>query len=190
MPAPFIDHVRKFVPLSDAEANSLLEFVEFATVKKKEMLVKEGKVCTGNYFVLKGCLRSYFLNDLKAEQITQFAIENWWLSDYMSYETGRPSSFFIQAIEPSEVLIVRRNMQDEMFETLPQMERYFRIIIQKAYAASQMRIRYIYGMTGKERYLHFSNLFPEFIQRIPQYMLASYLGFSAEFLSKIRAAKS
>jgi CRP/FNR family transcriptional regulator, anaerobic regulatory protein len=77
-----------------------------------------------------------------------------------------------------------------LFEKLPKMERYFRIVVQKAYAASVMRLRYIFTQSGEERFRHFNESFPEFVQRVPQYMLASYLGFSAEFLSKIRAKKN
>jgi CRP-like cAMP-binding protein len=132
----------------------------------------------------------FYITDEGTEQMIQFGIDNWWLTDYMSLDNQRPSQFNIQAVENSEVILLERKVQDELFEKLPKMERYFRIVVQKAYAASVMRLRYIFTQSGEERFRHFNESFPEFVQRVPQYMLASYLGFSAEFLSKIRAKKN
>jgi CRP/FNR family transcriptional regulator len=183
-------HIRRFIELSEADAQVLASYLRFQKIKKKEHLLSEGEVCTSNYFVLKGCIRSYFYNDKAIEQTLLFAIENWWITDYTSLENRQPSHFFIQAVEPCEVAVLDKNVQEELLKTLPQLERYFRIILQRAYSASQIRIKYIYSLSGEERYRHFSTSFPEFVQRIPQYMLASYLGFTPEFLSKIRAKNS
>jgi CRP/FNR family transcriptional regulator len=108
----------------------------------------------------------------------------------MSLESGKPSHFNIQAIENSEVAILDKKIQEELFAAIPQLERYFRMILQRSYAASQIRIKFIYSLSGEERYHQFNASFPEFVQRVPQYMLASYLGFTPEFLSKIRAKHS
>jgi len=183
-------HIRQFVSLSDAEEEILSAHLSYRELKKKAWLLKEGQVCTANYFVLKGCLRMYSVTEADNEQIIQFGIDKWWLTNYMSLDTQKPSLFYIQSIEPTQVAVLPRKTQDELFRQLPQLERYFRIILQRSYAASVMRVHYIYTFTGEERYHHFSKLFPEFVQRIPQYMLASYLGFTPEFLSKIRAKKS
>jgi len=131
----------------------------------------------------------YYINDNGVEQILHFGIENWWISDYSSMDRQMPSEFYLQAIEASEVAVLKKSVQEELLAKVPKLERYFRAIFQRAYAASQMRVKYIYTLTREERYHHFTNSFPGFVQRIPQYMLASYLGFTPEFLSKLRARK-
>ena len=182
-------HIKKFVPLTQLEEGILQSYFKSKSVKKKEHLLKEGQKCTANYFILKGCLRMYYITETGTEQIVQFAIDNWWLTDYSSLDSGKPSQFNIQAVENTEVAILDNEIQEELFKKIPALERYFRIILQKAYAASVMRLRYIFTQSGEERFHHFNNSFPEFVQRVPQYMLASYLGFTPEFLSKIRAKK-
>ncbi len=184
-----LSHIHKFVLLNDNEKAILQSYFKNETVKKKEHLLKEGQKCTANYFILKGCLRMYYITETGTEQIVQFAIDNWWLTDYSSLDSGKPSQFNIQTVENTEVAILDNKIQEEGFKKIPALERYFRIILQKAYAASIMRLRYIFTQSGEERFHHFNNSFPEFVQRVPQYMLASYLGFTPEFLSKIRAKK-
>ena len=160
--------------------------VKVSIVKKKAYLVTEGQICRSNYFVEQGCLRMYYINDKGNEQITQFALENWWLSDYMSFSMQSKAQFYIQAVENSEIIAISYDSQEELFEKLPQLERYFRMMMQRAYAASQMRFKYFYDYSKEENYRQFVALFPEFVQRIPQYMLASYLGLTPEYLSELR----
>ncbi|UPT70674.1 MAG: Crp/Fnr family transcriptional regulator [Flavobacterium sp. JAD_PAG50586_2] len=184
-----ITHIRKFIVLDDAEAAIVISFFKNENFKKKSLLLHEGSLCSTQYFVLKGCLRLYIINEKGNEQTLQFAIENWWITDYMSLQTQRPTHFYIQAVENSEVLAIDTDHLEKLLVRLPKMERYFRLILQKSFAAYQMRIKYLYTQSAEERYHFFNNLQPEFVQRIPQYMLASYLDFSAEFMSKIRAGK-
>ncbi|MEO5777034.1 MAG: Crp/Fnr family transcriptional regulator [Flavobacterium sp.] len=184
-----IEHIRKFIEVDDSESEIIASYFERESFKKKSLLLEEGQICDIQYFVLKGCLRLYIVNDKGTEQTLQFAIENWWITDYMSQQTQNPTSFYIQTVENSEVLSIDKNSMDDLLARLPKMERYFRLILQKSYAASQMRIMYLYTQSAEERYRHFNRLQAEFVQRIPQYMLASYLDFSAEFMSKIRAGK-
>ncbi|MBS1577841.1 MAG: Crp/Fnr family transcriptional regulator [Bacteroidetes bacterium] len=184
-----LEHIRKFVPFSKEEEETLLTYLNVKSLKKKEFLLKEGQICIANHFVVKGCLRMFYITEEGTEQMIQFAIDNWWMTDYMSFDAQKPSQFNIQAVENTEIVYLDKQKMEELFSKLPKTERYFRIIIQKAYAASVMRLRYIFTQSGEERFLHFCESFPEFVQRVPQYMLASYLGFSAEFLSKIRAKK-
>lgn len=185
-----IDHINRFVNLTPSESELIPEYIHILNLKKKEHLQEEGKICSAQYFVVKGCLRMYFHSYKGEDQIVQFAIENWWISDYMSFDRQSVSPFSIQAIEPSVVLVLDRNKQDELLTKVPKLERYFRLVLQRAFSASQMRFKYISDFSGEERYHHFNNSFPEFIQRVPQYMLASYLGFTPEFLSKIRARRN
>jgi len=184
-----VAHIRKFVPISEEEAAVLESYTHYQQIKKKAGLLKEGQVCTTHYFVLRGVLRLYALTDRGTEQIIQFAIDNWWLSDYTSFDRQTPSGFYIQAVEDTTLLCIERSAQDHLFAKVPQLESYFRVVFQRAYAASLMRIQYIFCLTKEERYHHFNNAYPEFVQRIPQYMLASFLGFTPEFLSKTRAKR-
>lgn len=183
-------HIRKFVSLSEAEEQLITSALQYRAVKKKGYLLEEGQRCTANYFIVKGCCRMYFITEAGTEQIVQFGIDNWWITDYLSFDSGKVSGFYIQAVEPSEIVQMDKSVQEELLHRVPQLERYFRVILQRAFGAAQMRIQYIYGMSAEERYRHFNKLFPEFVQRVPQYMLASYLGFTPEFLSKVRAKRS
>lgn len=184
-----IAHINKFVKLDEHEAWLVCDSVRLVEVKKKNFILTADEVCRANYFVSKGCMRLYFINRNGQEQITQFGLENWWITDYSSLETGKPSVYYLQAIEDSELIGIDKKGYEELLLKVPKMERYFRIILQKAHTASMRRFEYFRDQTDEERYRYFVSLFPEFVQRIPQYMLASYLGFTPQFLSKIRGKK-
>lgn len=181
-----IKHIQKYIHLSADEVTIITETLQTISVEKETIIHQEGEVCRFNYFVCSGCLRMYFIKENGTEQIVQFAIENWWISDYMSLMTNLASEFYIQAIEPAEIIRIDNPTADRLFEKAPKLERYFRLISQRAYAATQFRIKYLYSLSREELYVHFVTHFPEFLQRVPQYMLASYLGFTPEYLSKLR----
>jgi len=183
----FKAHLDKFITVSEEEYTSIFSFFEVVDVKKKENLMIEGDVCKCKYFVLEGCLRKFFVNEKGVEQTTEFAIENWWIADTFAYEKQVKSRFNIQSVENSRILAIDFQSHELLLQKHPIMERYFRMVYQTAYAAAEKRIRYIYEMTKEEYYVHFSTLYPWFIQRIPQYLLASFLGFTPEYLSEIRA---
>ena len=183
---PLITHINRFVPLQEEDVPAITAALRYKKVKKKELLLREQQVCTANYFVLHGCLRMYFIREDGVEQITQFAIENWWLTDFQSLDWRQPSRFHIQAIEATELAILDRDAFSDLCDRLPLVDRYFRLVIQRAFAATQQNRFYIHSSTGEERYRRFATSFPEFVQRIPQYMVASYLGFTPEFVSKIK----
>jgi CRP-like cAMP-binding protein len=153
---------------------------------KKDFLSKEGQVCRSIYFVEKGCLRMYFINNRGAEQITQFAIENWLISDFFSFTDNKASAYYIQAVENSAVFAIDMLSFELLLKEMPQMERYFRIMMQRALAASQLRNKYLYELSKEEFYINFCTSFPEFVQRVPQYMIASYLGLTPEYVSELR----
>lgn len=182
-------HLEKFINLEPSEIETLESCLQLSTIKKKDHVLKEGQVCTTMYFIIKGCLRQYIINSRGAEQTLQFGIENWWITDYLSYHNHIPSHFYIQAVENSTVIALDKPTLEALLIQIPKLERYFRIVSQKSFGAAQMRIKYLFTMSAEERYHHFNDHFPEFVQRVPQYMIASYLDFSAEFMSKIRAGK-
>lgn len=182
-----ISHINRFISLEEAEATALFaKYFRVVEFEKKSYLQKEGQVCQTLYFVDSGCLRMFFITDKAAEQIVQFAIERWWLTDYPSLLNQKPSDYYIQAIEKTKVISIEDAQLEQLLNELPQLERYFRIIAQRALAASQVRTKYLYEMSKEEFYLHFCTSFPEFVQRIPQYMVASYLGLTPEYVSELR----
>ncbi|MCD0472202.1 Crp/Fnr family transcriptional regulator [Flavobacterium sp. JAS] len=183
------NHIEKFVPLKPSEIDILESSLSLSTIKKKTLVLQEGEVCDIAYFIVTGCMRQYIINDKGSEQTLQFGIENWWITDYLSYHNNTPSHFYIQAVENCEVIAIEKPVLESLLIQIPKLERYFRIVSQKSFGAAQMRIKFLFTMSAEERYHHFNGLNPEFVQRVPQYMLASYLDFSAEFMSKIRAGK-
>ncbi len=181
-----IAHIRRYVHLTESEISVIEFYFKPLDLKRKEILLSEGKICTSNFFVEKGCIRMYYINEKLVEQTTQFALDCWWLSDYFSFAKQSPTQYFIQAVEKSTVLAIEYQLQDKLFEEIPQLERYFRIMMQRALAASQLRIKLIYELSKEEMYRHFNTSFPQFFQRVPQYMIASYLGLTPEYLSELR----
>jgi CRP/FNR family transcriptional regulator len=185
-PQNFISHLRQYIALTEDEIEILLDAIQLIVVKKKEFLLREGQICKSNYFVEKGCLRMFFINDKGVEQITQFALENWWMADHMSLIKQIPAQFYIQSLEESEIIALDYHKEADLFTKIPQLESYFRMMMQRVYAASQMRVKYFHDYSKEENYRHFIAKFPEFAQRIPQYMLASYLGLTPEYVSELR----
>ncbi|OBS13681.1 cyclic nucleotide-binding protein [Elizabethkingia miricola] len=185
----FRAHVDKFIEIDDQEFKKISSFFRVKRFRKKEDLMTAGEICRYHFFVLKGCLRKFYITSKGSEQTTEFAIENWWLTDNMVYEHQLRTDFSIQAVENSEVLVIEHQDQERLLKEYPVMERYFRYVYQRSYAAAQMRVRYIYTFSKEEMYLHFLEQQPQFVQRIPQYLIASFLGLTPEYLSEIRAKK-
>ncbi len=186
MSLTFKKHIDKFVKISDDEFEEIIKFFSTKDLAKKENLLEEGQICKYYYFVITGLLRKFYINDKGIEQTTEFAIETWWLTDNIAYEHKTPSEFFIQTVEKSTILYITKQNQEKLLNTFPKMERYFRFVYQRAYAAAQMRFKYLYSLSKEEFYFQSIKRYPEFVQRIPQYLLASYLGFTPEYLSEIR----
>lgn len=181
-----IKHINRYITLNEASEALLCKHIKSVSLKKRDFLLKEGEVCKSIYFVEKGCLRMYFVNDKLSEQITQFALDSWWLCDFFSFMDNKPSEYFIQTVEQSEVLCIDAAAYEALCKELPEMERYFRIVMQRAVAASQVRIKFMFELSKEDFYNYFCNSFPDFVQRVPQYMIASYLGLTPEYVSELR----
>lgn len=181
-----IQHIRKHIPLSDSETLVLNKYLDQTNYKKKEFVLQENNVCRNLYFVEKGCLRMYFINEKAVEQIVQFALDGWWISDLKSFMNHTPSGYYIQTIEDSTIISISIEKLDQLLNEIPALERYFRMIMQKDLAAAQYKSKLMYEMSKEEFYTHFCTSFPEFVQRVPQYMIASYLGLTPEYLSELR----
>jgi len=184
-----LKHISKFSTLTYEHELLLTSKLRYKLVEKKDFLLQEGQVCTHYYFVLSGCLRFYKIINTGFEQILQFGIPNWWLSDYRSINDQRPSDYYIQAVEKTEVLVLTKHDADALFNDIPAFNSYFRLMMQKAYTASLKKIELMLCESAEDRYVEFTTNFPDFVQQIPQYMLASFLGFTPQFLSGLRAKK-
>jgi len=184
-----LNHIRKFDSLSTEEEQLLISKMRYKILDKRDFLLQEGQVCSSYYFVLSGCLRLYKIVDTGFEQILQFGIPGWWLSDYQSFDSQKVSEYYIQTVEKTEVFVLNRNDAHELFYSIPGFNNYFRLMMQKAYTAALKKSEIMLCESAQDRYTQFTTDFPDFVRLIPQYMLASFLGFTPQFLSGLRAKK-
>jgi CRP-like cAMP-binding protein len=156
-------------------------------LRKRQFLLQEGDVCRYTAFVEKGILRNYFIDEKGNEAILQFAQEGWWAADLYSFMTDEPSRYNIEAMEDCELLLLNRSSWEVLFEKLPVFERYFRLLLQNNLIATQRRLLGSLTETAEQKYLKFIANYPDCSQRIPQHMIASYLGITRETLSRVRS---
>lgn len=182
-----LDYIGKHVSLTSEEEKALLSKVKTRKFLRGQYVVQQGDICKYENFVLAGCLKTFYVDQEGQEHIVMFAIENWWTSDLGSFISQQPADFNVQCLENSEVIQVSFEDLESLYLEIPKLERFFRIIIQKGFAASLKRIVNNFSLPAKERYLRFREQYPQIEQRVPQYLIASYLGMTKEFLSKIRS---
>ncbi len=181
-----IAHFRKSITLTDDEVEVVSEYFTLVKLKKKEILLFVGDHSSHMRFISEGCLRSYYMDGDAKEHIIQFGIEDWWINDLYSYLTNTPSKQFIQAIENSTVLQIHKDKLNELYDNVPAIERFFRFKFENAYVSLQERMINTMSRTAEERYIEFRSKYRTIEQRVPQYMVASYLGITPEFLSSLR----
>ena len=155
-------------------------------LRKRQYLLQEGDVCRYQAFVEKGILRSYTIDDKGNEHILQFATEGWWMADLSSFLTNEPSVFNMEALEDVELLLIDKPAWELSMQKFPKLEHYFRILIQNHLIATQKRLMQSLSETAEEKYLRFAKTYPSCVQRVPQHMIASYLGVTRETLSRMR----
>lgn len=155
-------------------------------LRKRQYLLQEGDVWVYNAFVASGCLRTYTVDAKGAEHILNFAIENWWTGDRQSLTSGQPSRFNIDAIEDSTVVLIKNEEFERLRQAIPALNELVNDILHRSFLASQTRIHAAISYSAEEKYREFLEKFPAFALRIPQHMVASYLGMTTETLSRIR----
>lgn len=181
-----ITHINKQVTLTESEETLLISKLKTRTYLKGQYVVQAGDVNRYQTFILSGKIRTFYLDDKGNEHIVAFGIEDWWIGDICSFNAQSPAEFHSQCLENTTVVQLSYEEMEQLYIDIPKLERYFRLIIQKAYGNVSKRIIRNHAMTAKERYLLFVESYPEIVNRVPQYMVASYLGISKEFLSTIR----
>ncbi|WP_422081403.1 Crp/Fnr family transcriptional regulator [Ulvibacterium sp.] len=179
-------YVQNFVALSDDEMDQFLSSFEEVKVKKRQFIVQPNFVNQYRAFVVKGAFRTYAVADNGQEHTLQFAIENWWVSDFNSYLYQHPATLFVIALEDSTILQLAYGKELELKKANHKFETFFRIMAEKGLAFEHRRILFNLTHSAEARYENFLLNFPNFVQRVPQYALASYLGMTTEFLSRIR----
>ncbi len=181
-----LDSLAKHVSLTEQEINLLTSYLIPKTLKKKEYLLREGEIHHKATFVNQGCFIMYSLDKNGKAHVAQIAVEGWWVGDIYSFFTLKPSDYFVEAVEKSEVLQMNKEELEELYIKIPKMERYFRILVQNAYISYRNRVVSSMSTPAVERYLQFLKTYPGLEQRIPLYTIASYLGVRPEFLSRLR----
>ena len=188
--APLIAYVSRYVTLDEEEIAYFASFLRIKKLRKKQFLVQPGFVCTHKSYVIKGALRAFYMDQEGKDHTMAFAIEDWWISDYSSLIYQEPATLFVEALEDCTLIQISYEAEQTFLNKLPKMEKFERIITQRSLAFQQKRLSSNLSKTAEERYHEFVNKYPALVNRVPQYMLASYLGFSTEYLSKIRNRKS
>ncbi len=183
---PLLDYINKYINLTIEEEIILLSKIVHRNYLKDQYIVQQGDICKSANFIISGCTKTFYMDGEGQEHIVMFSIEDWWSSDLGSFITQTPADFNLQCLENTELIQFTYNNLKELYAEIPKLERFFRKIIERAFVASQKRIIRNFSLTAKERYLIFKEAYPKIEQRVPQYMIASYLGITKEFLSKIK----
>jgi CRP-like cAMP-binding protein len=179
-------HIERRIHLTREEFSLCTKFFTPRRFKKRQFLLQEGSVCKHLAFVNTGCLREYTVDQKGEEHILQFAINDWWISDLNSFLADTISTHNIDALQDSEVLLLEKEARDTMFEAVPALERFFRLLMESNYVATHKRINDALSASAEERYLVFVETYPELVERVPQSQIASYLGITPQSLSRIR----
>jgi CRP-like cAMP-binding protein len=186
MPENFKAYLKSKWGLTDEEVSQLHDFIKTREVRKDEYLLKEGQVCKHTFFVEEGLLRFYALNENGKADILQFASENWLVSDRGSVYFNQPSHYYIDAIENSVVVLIDDEFMDRVSIISPNFRKYNERLLQNHILHLNRRVRLLLGASAKVRYLDFITLYPDVLLRVPQWMVASYLGITPESLSRVR----
>ena len=186
MTTKIIEFIDKFVKLTDEESQVFSDSFKEVKVKKRQFIVQPNYTTKHRHYVLKGAFRAYVVADEGQDHTITFAIDDWWITDYNSYIFQQPATMFVVALEDSTILQIDFEKEQELKKSNHKFETFFRIIAERGLASQQRRIISNLTQTAEERYKNYVAKYPLIVQRVPQYALASYLGMTSEFLSRIR----
>jgi CRP-like cAMP-binding protein len=186
----FFKKLREKITLSDEEEQLFKTYLTPKKLRRKQYLLQEGDVCKYTAFVEKGIVRLYTIGEKGNEQIVQFALEGWFIADMYSFISGEPATQNIDALEDAELILISKSAEEELLNKIPQYEHFIRLQIQGAYLALQKRLSAMFNLTTEEKYTRLLNSYPDIVQRVPQHMIASYLGLTPETLSRAKNPKN
>lgn len=186
MQSSISNHISEYISLTPEEKSYFFSLLTPLTLNKKESLINAGDEVDAQYFVVKGCLKAYEIDSQGDEHILQFAIEDWWISDFKAFFHEQKATLNIDCIEDVELLKITKADLELLFEKVPKFNKFFRIKLTNAFLAMQDRILSALDKDSAERYLDFLNTYPTIEQRVPNYLIANYLGIKAESLSRLR----
>lgn len=182
-----LQNITKHVSLNTEEEEIILRYCTQNSFKNKTVLIKPGDEAHFTYFVLKGILRSFTIDDNGTIHILSFATPGWWVADMYSYLTNKPAILYVDTLEDSEVFIFQKCDIEQLYEKVPKLERFFRILTENNLIANQQRVLDKMALTAEERYEKFLQKYPTIINCLPQKYIASYIGVTPEFFSKMKS---
>lgn len=178
--------ISRYIHLDPEEAGLFVSLLEARELARKQFLLRQGEICRYDYFITRGCVKVCYTGEKGTECIIKFAPENWWVTDLDSFLNKKPSFYYIQAIEDTEVFQLNRSNYDRLYQEIPKFQKFSSERWQHGFIALQQRVMQNLSMTAEERFRHFMQKYPGLDQRIPQKLIASYLGITPEFLSMLR----
>jgi CRP/FNR family transcriptional regulator, anaerobic regulatory protein len=182
-----IKNVSKHIQLTKDEEKIFISFLKEKKIKRKQFILRENEICENSIFVASGCLRGYTIDPNGLEHILQFAPPDWWIADMYSLISLKRGNLNIDAIEDTKVLLLSRKNQEKLFVDVPKFERFFRIITENSLVANRQRVLDNLSLTAQQRFATFCHHYPTLIEHLPQKLIASYIGVTPEFLSKVKA---
>lgn len=181
-----LHNIAKHISLTDEEEELFLSMVEVKHYKAKTIVLQSGQICKHSYFVNSGILRSFNINDNIVEHTLTFACAGWWIGDMYSLISQKPGNLFIEVLEDAEVVLLSKDNHDILYTKIPKLERFFRILTENSLVAHQERLMDNLSLSAEERFEKFCAKYPTLIQHVPQKHIASYIGVTPEFFSKMK----
>lgn len=179
-------YVARYIELTDEESAYFESILRVTKLRKKQFVAQPDFVCKYTNYVYSGAMRAYLVDSEGNEHTIGLAIDDWWITDYNSLIFQTPGTLFVEALEETVLVQIDYNDEQKLLERIPKFERFFRIITQRSFAFLQRRMLSNLSMSAEQRFEEFQAKYPQFVLRMPQYALASYLGMSTEYFSKLR----
>ncbi|MBT2623644.1 Crp/Fnr family transcriptional regulator [Chryseobacterium sp. ISL-6] len=183
---PLISHISKKISLTEDEMKGLISYFKVTKIKKRQFIIQPDFIPKYRNYVVQGAFRAYVVADEGEEHTIQFAVEDWWISDYNAYVSQQPASMFVMALEDSIILQIDYESEKNLKSAYHKYETFFRKMAESSVAAMQRRLISNLTKTAEERYQEFEQKYPSIAQRVPQYVLASFLGMTTQYMSKLR----
>ena len=183
---PLYLHINRQIAISEEDFKVFFSHFDTLEYTKGHRLIQPGQYVEHQYFVLQGGIRTFLIDAMGKEHTMQFAVEGWWVSDYIAYYKGDTSIFHVECLEHCKLMRISKARLEQVFDAVPFVERYFRRQLENAFAAFQLRILSSLNMTAEERYSQFIQVYPDIEKRVKNFQIASYLGITPESLSRLR----